>query len=83
MLAAVLGFVTFLLLLPARAESSDVDRPFVEGAADQVGETVTHCFTHLGWEDALGPCSCSRAAAAAVGVTVWLGVRWVQRLVRR
>lgn len=79
----MLGFVTFLLLLPARAESSDVDRPFVEGAVDHVGETGTDCFTHLGWQDALGPWSCSRAAAAAVGIVVWLGVRWLQRGWRR
>lgn len=42
MLAPVLGFITFLLLLPARTESLDIDY------FDRPGESVTHCYTHLG-----------------------------------
>jgi hypothetical protein len=76
-LAAVLGFLTFLLLLPARIEHLDIDY------ADRPGESFTHCSTHLGWQDVLGPASCSRWGAAAVGVVVTLvvlsGSRWSAR----
>lgn len=68
MLAPVLGFITFLLLLPARAEHLDIDY------ANRPGESVRHCYTHLGWQDVLGPLSCSRWGAAAAGVVVALAV---------
>lgn len=73
MLAPVLGFITFLLLLPAREEHLDIDY------AGRPGESVHHCYTHLGWQDVLGPLSCSRWAAAAAGVVVALTVLWVSR----
>ena len=57
MLAPALGFVTFLLLLPAREEHIEID--YVDR-----GESVHHCYTHLGWQDVLGPLSCSRWGAA-------------------
>lgn len=65
-LAPVLGFVVFLLLLPARAEHLDI------AYVDRAGESVQHCSTHLGWQDVLGPLSCSRWGAAAAGVVVAL-----------
>ncbi len=77
MLAPLLGFVVFLLLLPARQEHLDVDY------ADRPGESVQHCYTHLGWQDVLGPLSCSRWSAAAAGVLVALAAlrlsRWQSR----
>lgn len=77
MLSPVLGFISFLLLLPARAAQLDIDY------ADRPGESVRHCYTHLGWQDVLGPVSCSRWAAAAGGVVVGLAVlsltRWRTR----
>lgn len=68
MLAAVLGFITFLLLMPARAEHLDIDY------AGRPGESVSHCYTHLGWQDVFGPLSCSRWGAAAAGAVVTLVV---------
>lgn len=62
-LAAVLGFVTFLALLPGPASGSSSDR------------TGPTCVTHLGWTDPLGPLSCSRPAVALVGAVVWLTAR--------
>ena len=71
MLAPALGFLTFLLLLPAREEHLDIDY------VDRPGESVHHCFMHLGWQDVLGPLSCSRWGAAAVGFVVALTVLWL------
>ena len=68
-LAPMLGFFTFLLLLPAREDHLDIDY------GDRPGVSVRHCYTHLGWEDVLGPLSCSRWAAASVGISVALAVR--------
>lgn len=73
MLAPVLGFITFLLLMPAREEHQDIDY------VDRPGESVHHCYTHLGWQDVLGPLSCSRWGAAAAGVVVALAVLWLSR----
>ena len=77
MLAPVLGFITFLLFLPARVDQLDIDY------YDRPGESVTHCYTHLGWQNALGPLSCSSWGAAAAGVLVTLTVlilsRWRAR----
>lgn len=73
MLGAVLGFITFLVLLPARAEHLDVDY------AERSGESVRHCYARLGWQDVLGPLSCSRWGAAAAGVVVTLTVLWLSR----
>ena len=76
-LAPVLGFIMFLLLLPAREEHLDIDY------VDRPGQSVRHCYTHLGWQDVLGPLSCSRWAAAGVGFVVALTAaaasRWLAR----
>lgn len=68
--SAVLGFLTFLLLMPAR--SGTLLRDCVHG---QSCPDITHCYTWLGWQDVLGPLSCSRWAAASIGLLVSLGVR--------
>ena len=57
------GFVAFLLTLPVRFEGTIND--CVLGAA--CPESGTVCLTVLGWRDVLGPLSCSRWAAVAVG----------------
>ena len=72
-LAPVLGFVTFLLLLPAREEHLDIDY------VNRPGESVRHCYTHLGWQDVLGPFSCSRWAAALAGRLAGLTVAMLSR----
>lgn len=73
-LAPVLGFVVFLLLLPAREEHLDIDY------VGRPGESIQHCYTHLGWQDVLEPLSCSRWGAAAVGVVFALAAVWLSRL---
>ena len=72
--SSVLGFATFLLLLPVRVETWEYD--CVAGTACP---SVTHCSTVLGWEDVLGPLGCSRWAALAVGLAVGLTARAVGR----
>lgn len=42
LLAPVLGFLAFLMLLPARQVHLDID------CMDGPGESVHHCYTHLG-----------------------------------
>jgi len=66
LLAPVLGFLAFLRLLPARQVHLDIDY------ADRPREPDHHSYTHLGWQDVLGPLSCSRWGAAATGVAVAL-----------
>ncbi len=76
-LAPVLGFIVFLLFLPAREEHLDIDY------VDRPGESVQHCYTHLGWQDVLGPLSCSRWGAAAAGVFVALTIVGLARFRKR
>ena len=77
MLAPLLGFITFLLVLPARVDQLGID------VYAGPGGSGTHCFTHLGGQNALGPLSCSRWGAAGANVIVTLGFlllsRWRDR----
>jgi hypothetical protein len=59
-----LGFLAFLLTLPVRIEQLEYD--CVPGTACL--DSATNCYTVLGWENVLGPLSCSQFAAAAVGL---------------
>jgi hypothetical protein len=68
------GFFTFILLTPIRSEGGGV-ASCARGAP--CPEPVTHCYTLLGWEDVLGPLSCSTWAAAGVAVLVAVLVRAV------
>lgn len=72
-LAPGLGFITFLLLLPAREEHLNIDY------VNRPGESVRHCYTHFGWQDVLGPFSCGRWAAASAGPLVGLTVTMLSR----
>lgn len=67
------GFLAFLLTLPIRVEQSDFD--CVRGAA--CPDSVTNCYTALGWEDVLGPLGCSRWAAVGLGLLVGAVLRAV------
>lgn len=71
--STALGFLTFVLLTPLRSESYVTS--CVRGTT--CPDPVTHCYTLLGWQDALGPLSCSRWAAAGAGLLVGLVVRAV------
>ena len=71
--SAALGFLTFMLLTPIRMEGGVAG--CVEGTA--CPDSFQNCYTLLGWQDALGPFSCNRWAAATAGVGVGLALRAV------
>jgi hypothetical protein len=71
--SSAIGFVVFMLLTPLRVDGGVVD--CVEGTP--CPGDFRHCYTLLGWEDVLGPLSCSRWAAVGVGLLVGLCVRGV------
>lgn len=77
LLAGTAGFLTFLALMPARCDYHDFSGVLsTEGSARD-------CYTHLGWQDVLGPASGSRWAAALVGLLVGLTVLGADRLRER
>lgn len=76
LLAPTLGFVTFLALIPARCEQT-------ESSGVLTSTSQRDCYTHLGWQDVLGPASGSRWAAALVGLLVGLAVVGADRLRER
>lgn len=74
------GFFTFILVAPIRSEGGGVPS-CVRGS--ECRAIPTQCYTLLGWEDVLGPFSCSLWAAFAAAVTVGLAVRGVGLLRER
>ena len=72
-----MGFLAFILLSPVRSEGGGV--PSCVSGSECRGMPA-QCYTLLGWEDVLGPFSCSLWAAFAAAVAIGLAVRAVGRL---
>ena len=81
--SGVVGFLVFMLLTPVSETTSVTDCP--AGAVDCPESVVHECVTLLGWQDVLGPLSCSPWGAAAMGLltAVLLRVVGVARARRR
>jgi hypothetical protein len=67
------GFFTFILLTPIRVETYITS--CVRGGGSRCSGGGRDCYTLLGWEDVLGPLSCSIWSAAGVGIVVGAIVR--------
>jgi len=72
-----MGFLAFILLSPVRSEGGGV--PSCVSGSECRGMPA-QCYTLLGWEDVLGPFSCSLWAAFAAAVAIGLAVLAVGRL---
>lgn len=66
------GFFTFMLLAPVRTEGGGIPS-CLQGS--ECRELPTHCYTVAGWEDVLGPFSCSLWAVFAAAVVVGYSTR--------
>jgi len=74
------GFLAFILLSPVRSEGGGVP-DCVSGS--ECRDIPARCYTLLGWEDVMGPFSCSLWASFAAAVAIGLAVRTVGRLRER